>query len=95
MLVHGSTNNPSNNSTSDKKIEFIKNFKNKYPVISITQFQDIYHEDIIQNSKTKDIVKQNNLKVRSYSFTNLYMKNLTGLNLSNINVSTKNMILIL
>ena len=47
MLVHGSTNNPSNNSTSDKKIEFIKNFKNKYPVISITQFQDIYHEDII------------------------------------------------
>lgn len=43
MLVHGLTNKPSNNSPSDKEIEFIKNFKNKYPVISITQFQDIYH----------------------------------------------------
>ena len=38
ILVHGLTNKPSNNSPSDKEIEFIKNFKNKYPVISITQF---------------------------------------------------------
>ena len=52
MLVHGLTNKPSNNSPSDKEIEFIKNFKNKYPIISITQFQDIYHEDVIWNSKT-------------------------------------------
>lgn len=51
MLVHGLTNKPSNNSPSDKEIEFIKNFKNKYPVISITQFQDIYHEDVIWNTK--------------------------------------------
>ena len=68
MLVHGLTNKPSNNSPSDKEIEFIKNFKNKYPVISITQFQDIYHEDVIWNSKMAKIVKENNLKVRSYSF---------------------------
>ena len=47
MLVHGLTGRPSNNSPSSKEIEFIKNFKNKYPVISIIQFQDIYHEDII------------------------------------------------
>ena len=51
ILVHGLTNKPSNNSPSPKEIEFIKNFKNKYPVISITQFQDIYHEDVIFNSK--------------------------------------------
>ena len=57
MLVHGLTNKPSNNSPSTKEIEFIKNFKNKYPVISTTQFQDIYHEDVICNSKMKDIVK--------------------------------------
>ena len=38
MLVHGLTNKPSNNSPSSKEIEFIKNFKNKYLVISITQF---------------------------------------------------------
>ena len=54
MFVHGLTNKPSNNSPSTKEIEFIKNFKNKYPVISIPQFQDIYHEDVIWNSKMKD-----------------------------------------
>ena len=75
ILVHGLTNKPSNNSPSDKEIEFIKNFKNKYPVISITQFQDIYHEDVVFNPKMKDIVKNNNLKVRSYSFfESLYEK---------------------
>lgn len=68
MLVHGLTNKPSNNSPSDKEIEFIKNFKNKYPVISITQFQDIYHEDVIWNPKMAEVVKKNNLKIRSYSF---------------------------
>ena len=36
ILVHGLTNKPSNNSPSPKEIEFIKNYKNKYPVISIT-----------------------------------------------------------
>ncbi len=75
ILVHGLINKPSNNSPSSKEIEFIKNFKNKYPVISITQFQDIYHEDVIWNPKMKDIVKENNLKVRSYSFfESLYEK---------------------
>ena len=75
ILVHGLTNKPSNNSPSTKEIEFIKNFKNKYPIISISQFMDIYHEDIVQNSKMKSIVIENNLKIRSYSFyESLYKK---------------------
>ena len=75
ILVHGLTNKPSNNSPSDKEIEFIKNFKNKYPVISISQFQDIYHEDVIFNPNMAKVVKENNLKVRSYSFyESLYEK---------------------
>ena len=75
ILVHGLTNKPSNNSPSPKEIEFIKNFKNKYPVISISQFQDIYHEDVIWNPKMKNVIKENNLKVRSYSFyESLYEK---------------------
>ena len=75
ILVHGLTNKSSNNSPSDKEIEFIKNFKNKYPIISITQFQDIYHEDVIWNPNMVKIVKENNLKVRSYSFyESLYEK---------------------
>lgn len=94
MLVHGLTNKPSNNSPSSKEIEFIKNFKNKYPVISITQFQDIYHEDVIWNSKMKDIVKENNLKKEVILFMNHYMKSFIGLNLLSINVSIKNMKLI-
>lgn len=68
ILVHGLTDKPSNNSPSTKEIEFIKNHKNKYPVISITQFMDIYHEDVIFKPEMKDIVKENDLKVRSYSF---------------------------
>ena len=75
ILVHGLTNKPSNNSPSDKEIEYIKNFKNQYPLISISQFMDIYHEDVIFNSKMKFIVKENNLKLRSYSFyEDLYKK---------------------
>ena len=75
MLVHGLTDKPSNNSPSTKEVEFIKNFKNQYPSISITQFRDIYHEDIIFNQKMELVVKENNLKVRSYSFfENLYRK---------------------
>jgi hypothetical protein len=57
LKVHGLTNKPSNNSPSPKEIEFIKNFENQYPVISISQFMDIYHEDIIFNNKMKNVVK--------------------------------------
>ena len=75
ILVHGLVNKPSNNSPSNKEIEFIRNFKNQYPVISISQFQDIYHEDIIFNPKMKKIVIEYNLKERSYSFfESLYKK---------------------
>lgn len=76
VLVHGLINKPSNNSAINKEIEFIKNFKeSEYPIISIQQFMDIYHEDIIWNPKMKNIVKENNLKQRSYSFfESLYEK---------------------
>lgn len=75
VLVHGLSGKQSNNSAPTKEIEFIKNFKNQYPVISISQFQDIYHEDVIWNPNKQDIVKINNLKIRSYSFyENLFKK---------------------
>ena len=75
ILVHGLTNKPSNNSPSTQEIEFIRNFKNQYPCISIQQFMDIFHEDIVFNPKMIKIVKENNLQKRSYSFfENLYRK---------------------
>lgn len=68
ILVHGLTGKPSNNSSSTKEVEFIKNFKNQYPVISISQFMDIYHENVIFNPKMKNVIEENHLKIRSYSF---------------------------
>lgn len=68
ILVHGLTGKPSNNSPSSKEVEFIKNFKNQYPVISIAQFMDIYHEDVLFNPKMKKVIEENHLQIRSYSF---------------------------
>ena len=78
ILVHGLTGKPSNNSPSPKEIEFIRNFKNKYPVISISQFQNIYHEEVIWSPKMTKIVKEYNLKVRSYSFLKIFITKKVG-----------------
>ena len=75
LLVHELTGKNSNNSAPSQEIEYIKNFKNQYPVISISQFMDIYHEDVIWNKEKEDDVKKYNLKVRSKSFfQQLYKK---------------------
>lgn len=68
MLLHASKGQTPNNSASDSEINFLKEFKKQYPCISIAQFMDIYHEDIIWNPSMSEIVKLNNLKLRSYSF---------------------------
>ena len=46
LLVHGLTGRNSNNSAPNQEIEYIKNFKNQYPVINIAQFMDIYQKNI-------------------------------------------------
>ena len=75
ILVHGLTSKSSNNSAPQQEIEYIENFKKKYLKISISQFMDIYHEDVIWNPKMKDDVIKYHLKVRSKSFfQQLYKK---------------------
>lgn len=75
LLIHGLTGKNSNNSAPDQEIEYIKKFKNQYPICSISQFMDIYHEDIIWNKEKQDDVKKYDLKVRSKSFfQQLYRK---------------------
>lgn len=75
LLIHGLTGKNSNNSAPNQEIEYIKEFKNQYPNISISQFRDIYHEDVIWNKEKQDHVKKYNLKVRSESFfQQLYKK---------------------
>ena len=75
LLVHGLTGRNSNNSAPNQEIEYIKNFKNQYPVINIAQFMDIYHDDVIWKKEMQEVVKKYNLKVRSKSFfQQLYKK---------------------
>ena len=75
LRVHGLTGKNSYHSVPDQEIEYIKEFKNQYPVISISQFMDIYHEDVIWNKEKQDDVKKYNLKLRSKSFfQQLYKK---------------------
>lgn len=64
-IINGLTNKPSNNSSSSKQIDFIQNFKNKYPVIGITQFQDIYHENVVFNLKMKELNKNDYMTLYS------------------------------
>ena len=75
ILVHGLVDKPSNNSAPQQEIEYIKNFKKKYPKISISQFMDIYHEDVIWNPQMEHDIQKFNLKLRSESFfQQLYKK---------------------
>ena len=73
ILIHGNVSRKPSNSSTNAELEFLIEFKNQYPVISIAQFMDFYHEDIIWNDNMNDIVNNKNLKERSYSFfNNLY-----------------------
>lgn len=75
FLTHASKGKTPNNAASDTELEYLKDFKKQYPNISISQFMDIYHEDIIFNpDKLEDIYKYN-LKKRSYSFFKDFYRN--------------------
>ena len=75
LITHASKGKNPNNAASSSEIEYIKAFKKQYPKISISQFMDIYHEDIIFNpNKLEDIYKYN-LKKRSYSFFKDFYRN--------------------
>lgn len=75
LLIHGNKGRKPSITASDQEVEFIKHFKQQYPKISISQFQDIYHEDIIFNPMKKDIVIIYGLKQRSISFFQQLYKN--------------------
>lgn len=60
LLIHASKGKTPNNAASTSELEYIKEFKKQYPNISISQFMDIYHEDIIFNpNKLEDVYKFN------------------------------------
>lgn len=60
FLTHANKGKTPNNAASISELEYIKAFKKQYPNISISQFMDIYHEDIIFNpNKLEDVYKYN------------------------------------
>ena len=75
ILKHGNAGRKPSNTATNIELEFIKEFKNQYPVISIAQFMDFYHEEIIWNREMRNTVKDNNLKQRSYHFFKKLYKN--------------------
>ena len=85
LLKHGNIGNKSN-SANELEIQYIVEFKKQYPEISISQFQDIYHERIVWNKEKQNDVIKYGLKIRSYSFFPSLPK--LSLNLWNKNVST-------
>ena len=75
LLVHGNLGKDSNNSASKEEVNYIVQFKKKYPEISISQFQDIYHEDVVWNPLFKDDIIKYKLKIRSYYFYEMLFRN--------------------
>ena len=68
LLIHANKGKTPNNASSNTELEYLKDFKKQYPNISISQFMDIYHEDIIFNPDKSDDIYKFKLKKRSYSF---------------------------
>lgn len=56
ILHHANEGRIPVNKATTNEIKFICEFKTPYPNITITQFMDIYHEDIIYNPECKDVV---------------------------------------
>ena len=67
-LKYHRVKNNENRLADEKEINFIIKFKEQYPIISISQFKDIYNEQIIFNKRMSNVIKDNILKQHSYSF---------------------------
>ena len=87
MLIHANTGEPSHNSASDLEIQYIKEFKKQYPNISISQFMDIYHEDIIFNSDKLEDIHKYNLKNVIILFLKIFIVKMVINLLESIDVS--------
>lgn len=73
LLQHGNVGKEPVNKASSSEIDFFIGLKDKYPKITISQFRDIFMEDILMNPEMKGTVGTYNLKDRRLSwFRNLF-----------------------
>lgn len=68
ILKHGNKGRNPSITASPQEVNYIREFKKKYPNVSISQFQDIYNEDVIFNPSMINDVIEFNLNKRSKSF---------------------------
>lgn len=68
ILKHGNKGRNPSITASPQEVNYIREFKKKYPNVSISQFQDIYNEDVIINPSMINDVIEFNLNKRSKSF---------------------------
>lgn len=74
IVIHGNKDHSPATKASDQEIGYIREFKKPYPSITITQFRDIYLEDVIFNKDKVDDVLCYGLVPRSISwFRNLFI----------------------
>lgn len=73
LLQHGNVGKEPVNKASLSEINFFIGLKDKYPKITISQFRDIFIEDVLMNPEMNDVVIKYDLKSRSLSwFRNLF-----------------------
>lgn len=68
LLQHANKGKEPVNKALTSEIEFFREFKKPYPVITIAHFRDIFIEDVIENPEMNEVIKQYQLKERSPSF---------------------------
>ena len=74
LFQHGNVGKEPSNKASLDELKILRTLKETYPKITISQFRDIYLEDIIFNPDKIQIVEQNHLKERSLTwFRNLFI----------------------
>ena len=68
ILLHSNASKKSHKAASDQEINFLRNLKLQYPVITIAQFRDIFIEDFYMNPNKQDIVVSLGLHLHSLSW---------------------------
>lgn len=75
ILLHGNTGRKPAITASQSEIDYVCDFKRRYPHITIAQFRDIFIEDVIENPEMQPDVEKYDLFPRSISwFRQLFLK---------------------
>ena len=63
ILTHGNTGRKPVTTASDQEVSYLREMKKSYPAITITQFRDIFIEDVIEGEDMISEVVQEMLQL--------------------------------